>query len=383
MLILIAPRSALADTFIAKEVDFSVSPDESFNELTKLIDDTKNSLYMATYTFDNFDIAKKLVGIKRKGVNIIVMIEGKPAGGLGETKNIASFLSENGIPVYMADGNFRYNHAKYAIFDNKTFLISTENFDYTGFSPDPSYGNRGWLAIVKSKNASKYVKNLFFNDLKNSKRFYGEYKNKTFETKSGAYSPKFGIGSCKNVKVDVFVAPNATDDIINFLNDSKNKILVEQFYIYKYWKDRINPFVEEIIKKSKNGTEVKVLVDSTWYVSKKNDPKSNYNTAAYLKSNGINAKLFDKSKTNLIKIHAKGIINDDSVLLSSVNWNQNSPEKNREIGIVIHCEGASDYFSKVFEYDWNGEKEEDHAIFIYIGAALIFIFIIFRKVKRI
>jgi len=370
-----------AETFNAERAEFFVSPDDSFNELIKNIDNTSSSLYIATYSFDNFDIAKKLAELKRKGVNVIVMIEGSPAGGLGDTKNVASFLSENEIPVYTAGGDFRYYHAKYAIFDNTTLLVSTENFDYTGFSPDPSYGNRGWFAIIKSENASEYVKNLFFKDLKNSKRFYGEYENKTYETKSGMYSPRFGTGYCKNVKVDIFVAPNATDDIIDFLDSSKGKIFVEQFYIYKYWKNRINPFIEELLKKYENGTEAKVLMDSTWYVSKKDDQKSNYNTADYLKSKNIEAKLLDKEKTNLLKIHAKGGINENSVLLSSVNWNQNSPENNREIGVVIHCKEASDYFSKVFEYDW-GKEEKDYTIFISVVIALIFAFVIFRKIKR-
>jgi len=55
----------------------------------------------------------------------------------------------------------------------------------------------------------------------------------------------------------------------------------------------------------------------------------------------------------LEKIHNKGVIVDDKyVLVSSINWNSNSPNFNREAGVIIEHPGVARYFRNVFEDDW-------------------------------
>ena len=54
------------------------------------------------------------------------------------------------------------------------------------------------------------------------------------------------------------------------------------------------------------------------------------------------------------QIHNKGVIVDDKrVLVSSINWNSNSPNFNREAGVIIDHPGVARYFREVFEDDWN------------------------------
>jgi phosphatidylserine/phosphatidylglycerophosphate/cardiolipin synthase-like enzyme len=53
------------------------------------------------------------------------------------------------------------------------------------------------------------------------------------------------------------------------------------------------------------------------------------------------------------KVHNKGVIVDgDIVLISSINWNENSPSFNREAGVIIENPDAGAYFSAVFDADW-------------------------------
>jgi len=53
------------------------------------------------------------------------------------------------------------------------------------------------------------------------------------------------------------------------------------------------------------------------------------------------------------KVHNKGVIVDgDAVLISSVNWNENSPSFNREAGVIIENPDTGAYFSEVFTADW-------------------------------
>jgi len=318
---------------------------------------------MATYSFDNREIGKQLVNQSGKGIDIKIMIEGFPVGGLDE--NVISFIG-NDIPVYLNKNNhYHYHHAKYAIFDNKTVLISTENFNSK---------NRGWFAVIRDREVANYFLNLFFNDIKSSEVYKSTYKKSKgsgSHSKLTKYKPIFGKGYCYNSTIEVFTAPDATEEIIKFLNESQGRLWIEQFYIYRNWSSRINPFLEVLVDKN-NKLDVRVLMDSTWYVTRKDNPNSNFNTQKYLQSKNVSSKLLDREKTSLLRVHTKGALDKDSVLVSSINWNEHSPTKNREIGLVIHCVNASNYFSNVFEYDWNGKKEKYGFIQIFLQKLLCF-----------
>jgi phosphatidylserine/phosphatidylglycerophosphate/cardiolipin synthase-like enzyme len=60
-------------------------------------------------------------------------------------------------------------------------------------------------------------------------------------------------------------------------------------------------------------------------------------------------------------VHNKGVIVDNkSVLISSVNWNENSVTRNREVGIIIENDDVANYYSNVFLYDWNLSFPKSH-----------------------
>jgi phosphatidylserine/phosphatidylglycerophosphate/cardiolipin synthase-like enzyme len=58
------------------------------------------------------------------------------------------------------------------------------------------------------------------------------------------------------------------------------------------------------------------------------------------------------------KIHNKGVIVDgEKVLVSSINWNMNSPTFNREVGLIIEHAGLGEYYTGVFERDWRSAEK--------------------------
>jgi phosphatidylserine/phosphatidylglycerophosphate/cardiolipin synthase-like enzyme len=50
------------------------------------------------------------------------------------------------------------------------------------------------------------------------------------------------------------------------------------------------------------------------------------------------------------------IVDNTSVLISSINWNENSITRNREAGIIIEHEDLAMYYAEVFFYDWKIDK---------------------------
>ncbi|GAI26212.1 unnamed protein product [marine sediment metagenome] len=56
------------------------------------------------------------------------------------------------------------------------------------------------------------------------------------------------------------------------------------------------------------------------------------------------------------------IVDNTSVLISSINWNENSVTRNREAGIIIENEEIALYYAEVFFYDWNLMEPEPQSI---------------------
>jgi phosphatidylserine/phosphatidylglycerophosphate/cardiolipin synthase-like enzyme len=387
------------EVFNADEVTTFVSPEDSYLQLASFIDGADSSLYANVYTFDSPFIADLIVEAHKRGVAVIVLIDGSPVGGISKNEwNVLNNLSGSGVPVYLwDDADLAFNHAKYVVADNATVLLSTENLGTTGFPVPGTSGNRGWGAVVSGPTAT-YFAELFFDDLENGEpvNFTGEspldfyYSDERYRIQ---FEPEVYYGNFTVVPV---IAPeNAVDPILELINSANDTLYIEEFYVYRYWGSKKkgyspNPFLEASIDAARRGVEVKLLLDSTWYNIEEDDPKSNLNTVQYVNSiteaEGLNleARLADLEAKGFKKLHAKGIVADNNtVFISSVNWNEHSPTKNREAGVIVYGEPAV-YFAEVFMTDW-GQKEShveetDRAVLLIpVWLAALLMYLIRRK----
>jgi phosphatidylserine/phosphatidylglycerophosphate/cardiolipin synthase-like enzyme len=376
VLLLSLPGACALEGYLVEEVVTFATPDSGYEALQDFITSASRSLYVNVYTFNSMEIAELLAEAEERGVEVTLMVEESPVGGISSAEGeVLERLLEAGAEVYYSsDSRVRFNHAKYAIADNASVLVTSENFGYNSFPMEGGYGNRGWGVIIYDAGVASYFLDLFFEDLgKAGKVSKVEHAPGKWEKKvAGGYKPRFKKELYKGeFVVRPFTAPeDALDNILRLISSANRSLYIEQFYIYKYWGPRKtgspsstpNLFLEAAINASRRGVEVKILLDSTWYNVEMGDPVSNYNTLLYLrelaKREGLNleAKLADMG----LKIHNKGLIVDgELVLVSSVNWNEHSPTKNREIGVIIQGEPA-EYFAEVFMYDWRGGAGRSH-----------------------
>jgi phosphatidylserine/phosphatidylglycerophosphate/cardiolipin synthase-like enzyme len=369
------------------------SPDSSFKELTNAIDNANESIYLNVYQFYNFYLMDHLLDAISRGVNVKVFLEGNPVGGSeDDEKYIAEQIVNTGGEVrFMIDGadrgihdRYRYNHAKYAIIDNKSTLIMSENWKSTGVPANNTFGNRGWGIIINNLNVTSYFTDVFFEDWKPESRDsftftcnhplhgnkYGcpppDFEpNRTIHT--GNYSHPF---DSKTITGEFNVSPVLSPDtsllqtksIIGMINSAEESVYIEQLYIYKDWwsyADTKNPFLEASINASRRGCDVRILLNPTYTC------KQNWDTIDYVRdvaaNEGLNleAKFIDIDSTGLNKTHNKGVIVDSStVLISSINWNENSARNNREVGVIVENDKVGEYYTGVFLYDWNSSNNQ-------------------------
>ena len=369
------------------------SPDSSFKELANAIDNANESIYLNVYQFHNYYLMDYLLDAISRGINVKVFLEGYPVGGIeDDEKYIAEQIANAGGEVrFMIDeadrgihDRYRYNHAKYAIIDNKSTLIMSENWKNTGVPVNNTFGNRGWGIIINNLNVTSYFTDVFFEDWKPESKdsftftcnhpLYGNKygcpppdfePNRTIHT--GNYSHPFDSKTITGeFNVSPVLSPDTslmqTQSIIGMINSAEESVYIEQLYIYKdgwSYADNKNPFLEASINASRRGCDVRILLNPTYTC------KQNWDTIDYVRdvaaNEGLNleAKFIDINHTGLNKTHNKGVIVDSStVLISSINWNENSARNNREVGVIVENDAVGGYYTDVFLYDWNSSNNQ-------------------------
>ena len=387
-----------------------VSPDCSFRVLQGELNTATSSLYINLYQFDNPYLMDLLVDALDRGVDVQLLLEGTPVGGItGEELYIAETIAKSGGEVRFADDPF-INHAKYAIIDNETAVVMTENWKTTGVPTNNSFGNRGWGIVLRNEEVADYFTEVFLEDFYRAKEFAPGLEKTNSITRAipqGSYAPAFEPRTVTgNFTVIPVLAPDtalSNETILGAIQSAQESIFVQQFSAGRFWSVAPNTFIAALIAAARRGCEVKVLLDSRDYnVDAWND---NDEAVAWLEqvareeNLNLEAKLADLDGLGLAKVHTKGLIMDGKkVIITSLNWNANSGH-NREAGVIVENEEIASFFEDVFFHDWNvsvngapegiatgkaaerGGRTPLKLKVVGVAVTLILSFVIFRIVK--
>jgi cardiolipin synthase len=386
-------QSNFLPTEIASDgpIQLFVSPDSSFGAVTGVLDNASQRIWLTLYEFTQYPLANRLIAAAHRGVDVKVFLEGAPVGGLTVKElYIARKIVDAGGEVRIITNDrdnkiyerYDYVHAKYMIVDQDTLVMMSENWGEYGVPIPGQIGNRGWGAVVQNFEAVAYFEDVFNEDwnpermdsipFDNTHTLWDSGVNSTSENPptTPVFMPRTIISSSVLTPVlspDTSLSKNT---IIGMLASATERVYVEEFYAYKHWGDRTtgsvestpNLYIEAVIDAARRGCEVKVLLDATYYNSDVTDPIDNDDTVAYVNeialAEGLDleAKLVNITEHDFEKIHNKGLIADDSVLISSINWNLNSVTRNRESGLIIENADVAAYFTEVFEDDWKDDR---------------------------
>ena len=364
------------------EITTFISPDNSFKLIVNELRNATGSIYLNIYEFTNYFLCNELINALIRNVSVNILLDGSPVGGIAdEEKFILNRISnyKGNIRFIINDienkihKRYVFNHGKYLIIDNKTVIIESCNWAFSGVPKNPTYGNREWGITIKNDSVAAFFLKVFLEDWdKDRCDIYSFnqmdfvipdyfYKDESFY--SGLHEPSFepetftGNFFC----IPVFSPDNSFNAIYNMINSANKSIYIQQLYIYKNWSEEINPFVELLANKYKQGVEVKVILNYNPSYDQTNE-KCNQ-TKRYFDEIGIKTKFIYSNWSIFSNVHNKGIIVDnESVLISSINWNENSFLNNREVGIIIKNGELAKYYADVFFYDWNLSQMEQKII---------------------
>ncbi|WP_434530980.1 phospholipase D-like domain-containing protein [Haloarcula sp. NS06] len=313
-------------------------------------------VYLAGYTLSSTRVADALIAAQRRGATVRVLLEGEPVGSRTAAEaSTLDRLAGAGVSVRVMTGprtRYRYHHAKYAVADGRAVVL-TENWKPAGTGGNSS---RGWGVVTAQPRVVDGLNQTFQSDTgwQDSKP-WGEYRQgrqfERAETATGTYPTEFRAESVPVQRTDLLITPdNAQGELVTTIDGADDSIDVIQPTVG----DWNSPLLRALRRAASRGVEVRLLLSDAWYVREENTQTAQrFREWADRNEAPLTAKVADPDG-RYEKIHAKGaVVDDEQVIVGSLNWNEQAATANREVVLVLHGGDAADYFGAVFAADWD------------------------------
>ena len=343
----IIPGRTSCDTISSNAVVIPFTfPESEGIQLMDELHSAKNRICISVYLISHPQIAGLLLGSLKNGVDVDILVDGAPAGGIKDAElEVLSTLSSSGADVRLlstVDSYRRYSylHSKYAVVDESSVIITSENWQSSSFTT-----NRGWGAIIRSEECAQKMEDIFRTDFQSYDTVtFGSVYSDASVSEYSEYNPSGREFDLYASSVTLYVSPDNTFESMRSLIDSAEyRIYCEQLTVSESWTSEGDNPVSWIL--DSDVQDIKILMDGTF---DEDDMEGNYNAAVNLNVDGNIAKVDDSGTL----IHNKGVIADDKVWLGSVNWTDTSFFDNREVAAIISSSEVSDYFAAYFLSDW-------------------------------
>ncbi|WP_075936995.1 phospholipase D-like domain-containing protein [Halosegnis longus] len=317
------------------------------------IEQADERVLLAGYTLTSRRVTDALVRAHDRGARVRVLLEGGPVGGItSEQAARLDRLVNAGVGVRVVDGpatRYRYHHAKYAVADGRATVL-TENWKPSGVGGTSS---RGWGATVADEAVVSRLAETFAGDFEyRAATPWGEFREgETFTSESpvsGSFRSRTEPATLDYESVSLLTAPdNAEREVVRRIERAESSVRVLQMSVGSVDQSLVAATVEA----ARRGVEVRILLSGAWYVEKENRRiVDRLNHIAEREGLSLTARL--ARPQGYEKIHAKGVVIDETVVLGSMNWNDNSARENREVLLAVSGAAVSDYYRNVFDRDW-------------------------------
>lgn len=321
--------------------------------------DAEDRILLAGYTFTSGRVADHLVDAVSRNVTVRVLVDDSPVGGLSRRQaHVLDRLAREGVEVTTLGSDharFAFHHAKYAVVDDRA-LVTTENWKPAGVGGNAS---RGWGVITPQAPVVRNLAETFRADATaldarpwEAVRTGRSYQPAKSPPANASYPTRFDQRTVFADRTRLLVAPdNAETTLLGVIENASESLRVQQVSLGSLRQ----PLVCATVDAARRGVNVQILLSSAWYVREENRRLADRLTRLAARENlPLRARLADP-RGRYEKIHAKGaIIDRERVILGSINWNNNSLRRNREVTVVLTGQGVADYYGEVFEADWLG-----------------------------
>lgn len=341
-------------------------------------------LLLAGYTLTSERVADALIAAQRRNVTVRVLVDGNPVGGLSRREaRLLSRLDDAGVDVRAVGGEYaryEFHHAKYAVADGAA-LVTTENWKPAGTGGAAS---RGWGVVTGQRRLVSALVETFEADIEwrgalSWERFRDGVSPVDSNASTASYPRQFDPANVTVDRTRLLVAPdNAERALLDIIDNASTSVAVEQVSIG----GRHSPFLQATLDAARRGVDIRVLLSGAWYTREENGRLVDWlNERASEENLPLTARVAEPGGS-FEKIHAKGVVVDgETVVLGSMNWNNNSARDNREVAVVLEGDEAGAYFERVFEADWPSRSMLPFGYLLVLGCVAAAVVVVVRRLR--
>ncbi len=321
--------------------------------------DADRRILLAGYTLVSDRVVDALVRAHERDLTVRVLLEGEPVGGrMRREADLLDRLAAAGVEVRLVGGEharYDYHHAKYAVVDDRA-VVMTENWKPAGTGGNSS---RGWGVVTDQPRVIDGLEATFRADAGwRDAKPWGTYRQgrrfERGERSVGDYPTRFEASTVAVERTDLLVTPdNAQRRLVRTIDAADDSVDVVQVTLG----DWDSPLVTALRRAARRGVDVRLLLGNAWYNREDNQALvDRFDEWANERDVSFTARLAD-SGDRYEKIHAKGaVVDDDRVVLGSLNWNEQAATSNREVVLLLYGDEVADYYGGVFDADWGGGR---------------------------
>jgi phosphatidylserine/phosphatidylglycerophosphate/cardiolipin synthase-like enzyme len=344
-----------------------VAPDGSHDALWRFLNSAKESIYVEIYGINNpyiLDLFHELHASKPT-LDVKFLLGEGSFGYYSQNDNAAYNLTTLGYPVrWTSETEFVYAHQKFVIIDNKTTIVQSGNWAKTSFPEAGKIANREWNIAMTDTVVTEYYRDVFDYDWNNGRDYDsvadGIGSPFSYSETGSSYPRPFSVpgefSGSMNV-TPIFSPDTSLQGILYCINAAQVSLDIQIPY-FTNWNQTgsVEQILNAIIAAKNRGVTVRVITEE----------KYDYEEVAQLfHEHGI--PLVIQDPTWFAELHNKGIIVDGRiVLVSSINYSDNSIEDNREAGVIIENQDVAQWYLDIFDFDWGiGEFNHINSVNLY------------------
>lgn len=383
-----------------------VGPEGLYEPIQALLAEATISIDLVLYTFEHPELAQTLAAAAQRGVQVRLLLEGSPAGGISALQKwaLTQIVAAGGDVRFLAVAEdapkgyrkrYRYVHAKYLVIDNYWAVVGTENWSHDAMptaQDRPVGGRRGYYVATDAPAVVAGLQQIFAADWAPER--FKDIRPYIWE------DPRYGgppsdfvlpVPDEYPVSESPFRLPQTVQDEMTFqlISAPENalrpdagllaviqqagagdEIYLEQLYEHRHWGPTAsnpiadpNPRLQALIDAARRGAKVRLILDS--FFDDRASLRNNRATVDYLttiaSSEGLDLAAAVGNPT-AGGIHAKVFLarvgGHTWSAIGSLNGSEISHKINREVVLMVDHPQVYERLLEVFTHDWSLASSE-------------------------
>ena len=348
-----------------------IGPTDGLLDVLDWIEGATTSLNVHVYQLSEPRLAQALIDAQNRGVDVTVVLDAGSQGFWSDFDminqyGIASELVKAGVTTYwFGDGGdepYAYIHSKVAVRDGTSVWISSGNWKGSSMPAPGVRGNMDWGALIENVELATIVLQQMAFDEEPLRQHItpASASDEPNGWNMPAATPVDGDRASPitaTVNGELLTCPdNCIEGLVELIGSAEDELLLSLQYLDMDWSwgwgD--NPIFTALRQSAEDGVSVRLIINGAYLDQDVQDVVDTFNEV-WNSSDGLDvAAIVMGEDDDVSKLHNKGLIIDqETVLISSINWGNSAVNRNREMGVVLTSAEVAAPFRMAWFDDWN------------------------------